>query len=241
MKSLCAAAAAILMATAASAATLSPVNLADATQYESSAQLFSVEIKRDQIVKNGGGNGKDAFLRNGTETNTPASENVAWGASGTSYAWSLGYDGNIAKLTFGSASMTRDISPDGVWNALGVSVRAFDPARFSSVTTTLTITKANGTALSTALLRTFTNGDLFGTFALNDLGPITSLEGSLQFSFTAVPNANGSPNSRVGVNLYALQVTPAAVPLPATLTLFAPVLAAFGLLARRRRRMAPLQ
>lgn len=238
MKVLPAALAAFLFAQAAAAATLTPVDLTDTKRYESSTQLFGVEIKRDQNVQNSGGSGKDAFLRNSTNPNTPASMNVAWGASGTSYGWSLGYDGDTARLAFGTQSTTLDIAPDGRWNALSVYARALDASKFASVTTTFTITRANGAALSAPLILSATNGNTSGTFALSDLGKITSLDGTLSFAFALKQGAAGSPNSRVGVQFGALDVTPAAVPLPATLSLFAPALGLLAVLRRRRRGMA---
>ena len=70
MKFFLAALAFALVGGTAQAATILPVNLSDTALFESSRQLFGVEIKRDQNVQNSGGSGKDAFLRDGTDTNT---------------------------------------------------------------------------------------------------------------------------------------------------------------------------
>lgn len=223
----------------AQAATLLPVDLTDTARFESSRQLFGAEIKRDQNVQNSGGSGKDAFLRDGTDPNTPASFNVGWGVSGTSYAWSLGYDGNAATLMLGSTSTTLNVA-DGNWNAFSLYVRALDDARFSSVTTNFSITKVNGSDLLAPLSVSATNGNTPGTFALDGLGPISSLQGTLAFSFTLKPGANGSPNSRVAVNFGAIEAVPVppAVPVPAALPLLASVIGGLAFLSRRQRKTA---
>ncbi len=239
MKFFLAALAFALVGGTAQAATILPVNLSDTALFESSRQLFGVEIKRDQNVQNSGGSGKDAFLRDGTDTNTSASFNVGWGASGTSYAWSLGYDGTAATLMLGSTSTTLNVA-DGNWNAFSLYVRALDDARFSSVMTSFSITKVNGADLLAPLSLSATNGNTPGTYALDGLGPITSLQGTLAFSFTLKPGANGSPNSRVAVNFGAIEAVPVppAVPVPAGLPLLASVIGGLAFLSRRQRRAA---
>jgi hypothetical protein len=239
MKFFLAALAFALVGGTAQAATILPVNFSDTALFESSRQLFGVEIKRDQNVQNSGGSGKDAFLRDGTDTNTSASFNVGWGASGTSYAWSLGYDGTAATLMLGSTSTTLNVA-DGNWNAFSLYVRALDDARFSSVMTSFSITKVNGADLLAPLSLSATNGNTPGTYALDGLGPITSLQGTLAFSFTLKPGANGSPNSRVAVNFGAIEAVPVppAVPVPAGLPLLASVIGGLAFLSRRQRRAA---
>jgi hypothetical protein len=229
-----------LVGGAAQAATLLPVDLTDTARFESSRQLFGAEIKRDQNVQNSGGSGKDAFLRDGTDPNTSASFNVGWGVSGTSYAWSLGYDGNLATLTLGSATTSVNVSADGNWNAFSLYVRALDSDRFSSVTTSFSITKVNGSDLLAPLSVSATNGNTPGAFALDGLGAITSLQGTLAFSFTVKPGANGSPNSRVAVNFGAIEAVPVptAVPVPAALPLLASVIGGLAFLSRRQRKAA---
>lgn len=239
MKFFLAALAFALVGGTAQAATILPVNLSDTALFESSRQLFGVEIKRDQNVQNSGGSGKDAFLRDGTDTNTSGSFNVGWGASGTSYAWSLGYDGTAATLMLGSTSTTLNVV-DGNWNAFSLYVRALDDARFLSVMTSFSITKVNGADLLAPLSLSATNGNTPGTYALDGLGPITSLQGTLAFSFTLKPGANGSPNSRVAVNFGAIEAVPVppAVPVPAGLPLLASVIGGLAFLSLRQRRAA---
>lgn len=233
-KSLLAAIAVSVAATGAQAATLSAIDLSDASKYVSSAKLFTTEMKRDRTLAGGQG-GHDVFLRNAESFATPASYNVNWGASGTSYAWSLGYDGATATLAFGGVSRLLDISPDGTWNALRVYMRADDAGRFTSSAARLTVTSANGAALTAPLALVATDGQFDQAFALKRLGALTSISGTLDFSFTPRVGASGSPNGRLSVSLKALDVTPAAVPVPAALPMLATALGAMVLVRRRRK------
>ncbi len=236
MKTFFAVVALLTMSTTAQSATLVPIDLTDATRIESARSLFGAEIKRDQNVNDNGARGNDAFLRDATSPSA-SSFNVGWGVSGTAYAWSIGYDGNIATLSLGSESKLVDVS-DGTWNALSLFVRASDDALFSTVTTLLSITKANGSDLLAPLAVSATNGNTPGTFSLDGLGPISSLEGTLSFSFATIPGATGSPNSRVAVNFGAIEAVPAAVPVPAGLPLLVSAIGAVAVLSRRRRKAA---
>lgn len=223
-----------LAAVPSQAATLTAIDPTDAARFAGSSKLFTTEMKRDQNVHNSGARGHDIFLRNGEAFAGP-SFNQPWGASGSIYDWSLAYDGDIAVMTFAGQSRKLDVSPDGTWNAITFFLQADSPL-FSSATTTLGVTSVNGVAAPLTLAVTGTGKGF--SFALDRLSALTEVSGTLRFDFVVAPDARGTPNSNLGVSIKALEVTPAAVPVPASLPLLLSGVAAVGLAARRRRRAA---
>jgi hypothetical protein len=199
--------------------------------------LFTTEIKRDQNVQNAGRRGHDGFLNNGGNV---ASINHFWGPSNSVDTWSLGYDGDIATLMLDGRSASLNIGPDGVWNAMTFFLRADPAAQFTTSTTTVTVTHVNGVLLDTLLSMSVTLGQQsFAAFALPNFGTITSIAGTVRFNFTLAPGASGSPNSRLGFGVSAMNVTPVPpmppVPLPAAAPPMLAGLVLLGLAARRRR------
>jgi hypothetical protein len=246
-----------LAAAPAGAATLSAVDILDprivvqddGQGTPETQALFSSEVKRDQQVQNNGQSGHDLFLRDSTGR-TVRSSNFGWGASGTTYAWTYVYDGTTAGLTVGNSSIAGN-APGGTpgnsqgagagqatgssWNVLSFFLRADDTTRFSSSTVTVSVTAANGTALSTPLTLSVTNGQQTSPwYALDSFSAISSLSGTLRFDFALLAGARNSPNSRLAFSLSAQHVTPVSgVPLPgAGLSLLG---ALVGLAAVRRR------
>jgi hypothetical protein len=224
-------------ACSAQAATLSQIDLADTTRYLGASQLFSSEIKRDENVQDNGQRGQDAFLRNAEDSATPASWNFDWGRTGSVYNWVLAYDGNIASLTLGGITRNLDITPDGTWNAVRFFLNASDASRFTTSTTDVSIETVNGAAIA-PFARSSTDGIFDAAFALDNLATITSLSGTIAFSFQTKAGATGSPNGRLAVNIKALDVVPTAVPVPAALPMLGGGIAALAMIARRKRRRA---
>lgn len=201
------------------------------------SKLFGTEIKRDQNVQNNGQRGHDAFLRNGSTTNG-ASFGFFWGNSGTTYDWSLYYDGNLATLSIGDESATINVNPDAPWNVVSFFLRADDTTRFDTSSVTLTTTTANGQALSVPYVATATDGQVTTpALALDNFTPINNIGGKLAFSFTPKPGASGTPNSRLSAGVTGTNVTPTppAVPLPAALPLLLAGLGGLAVAGRRRR------
>ena len=198
-------------------------------------KLFTTEIKRDQNVDNNAQRGHDVFLRNGEGFSGP-SFNVNWGASGTSYDWSVSYDSDEAFLTFaGFDPIKIDVDPDGDWNAFQFFVRASDNTRFENESTTVTVDEINGMATVFEAIGDG-NGAFDKAFTLSDLSVIETIRGTVTFDFDILDGAKGSPNSRLAFNLKALSIDPAVVPVPAALPLFLTALAGLGAVARRRRK-----
>jgi hypothetical protein len=216
---------------AASANTLINVNPADLV---SSDKLFRSEWKRDRNVNNNSQRGHDIFLRNGAIGDAGPSLGVDWGVSGTSYEWTLSYDSDGATLEFGTETLTIDVDPDGDWNAVEFFLRA-DASQFDTSTSTVNIETVNGHATG-GFTRSVTDGQFSGIFALDGFGTISSLSGTMSFDFDVASGANESPNSRLAVNVKALQVAP--IPVPPALALGALALGGLGLYGRRQRRAA---
>lgn len=200
-------------------------------------KLFTTEIKRDENVNNNSQRGHDVFLRNNEET-TGESFNVDWGASGSTYEWSVSYDGDNAFLTFGAFDpISIDVSPDGSWNAFQLFVRADDGDRFETASTTVTVDEINGMDASLEAIGAL-DGSFDKAFTLSDLTVIETIRGTVTFDFDPFDGASGSPNSRLGFSLKALYVVdPAVVPVPAALPLLLSGLAGLGLMARRRKKV----
>lgn len=216
-----AAAALLLFALPVSAATLSSIPTGQGTK------LFTTEIKRDQNVNNNSQRGNDVFLRNGEGFSGP-SFNVNWGASGTEYDWSLSYDGDQATLVFDGVSRMIDVMPDGNLNALQFFVQARDLNRFVTSTTSVFVDMVNDMAASELISATDGTADV--AFLADET--ITSVSGRVSFLFDVADGATGSPNSRLGFSVKALDVAP--VPLPAGLPLLLAGLGGFALLRKRR-------
>ncbi len=68
MKRIIAALAFTILGSAGQAATLLPITLTDPTKVETARQLFGVRSSATRTSTTTAGSGKDAFLRNGTET-----------------------------------------------------------------------------------------------------------------------------------------------------------------------------
>jgi hypothetical protein len=232
---LLAAALAILVAGAAAAAPLNPVDLSDPSVATDRRRLFTAEFKRDQNVENPGARGHDIFLRDGDRQDPAAGPafNQSWGASGSVYRWSLAYDGDTATLTFHGVTRTLDVSADGTWTALGFFLNASSD-KFSSATLRVALADVNGGPSDDAV--TVTGGTRGVTLALGGLSPIRSIAGTLAFDFVRAPGATGSPNGRLGLTVAAIAATPAPVPLPAALPALLAGLGALVLAARRRAR-----
>lgn len=206
---------------------------------ETPTAIFNTEIKRDQVISTGGNSGQDVFLRDGDNSPLVSTNRNNWGPSGTSYNFSLGYDGDIATLAVdGASTLMLDIDTDGVWNAVSFFVRADQANQYSSATTTLTITEANGMALDSPFTASGTIGSQFsGLFALDTMQVLSSISGFFQFDFVAT-GAGGSPNSRLAVNIAGANVPVNAVPVPAALPLLLTGIAGLGFVARRRKAAA---
>lgn len=216
-----AAAALTLFAVPATAATLSPIPIGQGTK------LFTTEIKRDQNVNNSSQRGNDVFLRNAEGFSGP-SFNVNWGASGTEYDWSLSYDGDEATLVFDGVSRMIDVMPDGNLNALQFFLQARDTTRFVTSTTSVIVDMVNNMMTSESI--SVTDGTTDVAFLADET--ITSVSGRVSFVFDVANGASGSPNSRLGFSIKALDVTP--VPLPAGLPLLLAGLGVFAFLRKRR-------
>ncbi|MEM9352627.1 MAG: PEP-CTERM sorting domain-containing protein [Planctomycetota bacterium] len=205
------------------AATLNPISP------PSDTKLFTTEIKRDEEV-DGPQRGHDAFIVNAGDSSVNSAP-FNWGASGTTYDWSVAYDGNTATLGFsGGISLPLDIDPDGVWNAIKIITRSNDTTNFSAAKVTVVVEDANGSPLD-APQSFMAELDQFNevTLALSDGSNFTSLAGTITWDFTPAPGAGGTPNSRYAFNLKALT----AIPEPGTFGLALASLA--GLAVRRQR------
>lgn len=222
MSRVAAAIAASMLAVPASAATLSSIATGQGSK------LFTTEIKRDQNVDNGAQSGTDIFLRNGDGFSGP-NFNFNWGDSGTEYGWSLSYDGDSATFVFGGRSLMIDVMPDGNLNGLQFFAQAKDMTRFDTSTTSVFVDMVNGMAASESIIATDGTSDV--AFLADET--IISVSGRVSFLFEVADGASGSPNSRLGFSLKALDVDVPAVPLPAGLPL---LLAGLGGLAVLRRR-----
>jgi len=219
-----------ITASAADAITLKAIDAGDAPK------LFTTEVKRDQNVSGSESpRGDDVFLRIAGDFSQTTSAGNRWGAAGTSYDWSLSYDGDLASLTVDGIGNVEnvDIDPDGTWNAFKFFVKADDAARFETATTTVTLSAVNGTALGSNLVVSATDGGTEGTWSLSDNATITSLSGTLVFDFDLLDGATGSPNSRLQFSVKAYEVAP--VPLPAGLPLMLAGVGAFAYLRRRAK------
>lgn len=208
-------------------------------------ELFNTEIKRDQNMHDGGQRGHDMFVRNGGGS-AGASAPIAWGGSGTVYAWSLAYDGDHAALTVGSTTRSIDVTPDGDLDAIRIIARAIDTTRFTHATVAVTITSVNGA--QAAGLTTFTANfsELASwTIRTSDFAEFHSIGGTLAFTFETNSGATGSPNSQFAFVMKGLDATLAAGDTPASgpgsnAVVAPPALVLFGLgaiavLVRRRR------
>lgn len=200
------------------------------TSAEEVAKLFTTEIKRDKAA-NGANLGKDVFLRNQDDFVGPSAD-VNWGPSGTSYDWSLSYDGDNAMLgvQFAGAPLNLNVTPDGLLNAVKVITRSTDSNRHASATVTVVIDEVNGSPLAvprveTASLVQFNEV----TLGLDSGDPFTSLSGTLTWDFEFAPGANGSPNSNFAFIIKGLTV----VPEPSSAIL---ALGAIAAMATNRRR-----
>ncbi len=206
------------------AATLNPISPPSTTE------IFNTEIKRDQQV-NGPVRGHDVFVRNGGGPGV-SSFPLTWGPSGTSYDWSIAYDGDTASITVNGTSRSVDADPDGVWNAIKIITRANDqdPPAFTAAKVTVVVEDANGSALDAPQSYMAELGEFNEiTLGLSDGSDFTSLAGTLTWDFTAAPGSTRTPNSRYAFNLKGLN----AVPEPGTFGLALVSLA--GLAVRRQR------
>lgn len=221
-------AAAVVSISSASAASLTEIGLGEGDK------LFTTEIKRDENVNNNSQRGSDVFLRNGEEFAGP-NFNVDWGPSGTTYEWTISYDGDQATLSFGGFNpINIDVNPDGVFNAFQLFVRADDANRLANEATTVTVDAINGMALDMSLSAIGNEMGAFDkAFTLSDLAAISTVSGTVSFAFDVLQGATGSPNSRLAFNFKALSVS--EVPVPAALPLLVSGIAGLGFASRRRR------
>lgn len=204
-----------------------------------SNKLFTTEVKFDQNVNNGATRGRDVFLRNGDSFTGPNAD-FTWPASGTTFDWSLSYDGNTASFVFGGLpALTLDVAPDGVWNAFRFDLRSSDDTRFDSASVTVDVTEVNGGALGTPETLSASLNDPFAVEDYQFMGfqGLTSLTGTMRFDYEVANGATGSPNGQLRFNIKALSVldppTTTDLPEPATFALFA--LGLVGLAAATRR------
>lgn len=195
--------------------------------------IFSTLMKRDKNVQNNGQSGPDVFVFDQTGVNG-ASQSVNWAASGTTYNWSVSYDGTTADLTFGSASRSLTVGQNMTWNAIKVYLVASDP-RFTTATTAISVDRVNGTAPTNPLQLSVTDAASSTAYALIRFDRIASLSGTLRYSFQALAGARGSPDDRLAFRMEALQLVPTSVPVPAALPMMVGGLAVLGAVGRRRR------
>jgi hypothetical protein len=200
-------------------------------------KIFTTEIKRDHGVDKGQGRGRDAFLRNG-ESSDGESIDIKWDKSGTSYDWSVWYDGDVAVLEVAGQGRKLDVKEDGRWNAVQFFLRADNIKLFNWSALTVVADKVNGEKLDQAIKIGAKNEQVNAVFALDKFDRIESLSGSFLFDFELAKGGNGSPNSQLSFNLKAWEVQPTAVPLPAGLPLLAGGFGLLAVLARRRCRSA---
>ncbi len=203
-----------------------------------SAKLFTTEVKFDKNVNNNSQRGHDVFLRNGSQFSGP-STNFAWPASGTTFNWSLSYDGNTASFVFGGLpALTLDVNPDGNWNAFRFDLKSSDTNRFDSATVAVSVTGVNGGAVTPVNLSASLSSNVVEDYQFMSFQSLDSLTGTMRFDYDPKDGATGSPNSRLRFNIKALSVlnppTTTDLPEPATLGLF--VLGLGGLAAGARRR-----
>ena len=230
-----AAVSAVTIAMSAGAASAAPMGLTEIFTGQGD-KLFTTEIKRDQNVNGGAQRGEDVFLRNGDSFQGP-SFNVNWGASGSTYEWSISYDNDEAVLSFGGFEpITLDVDPDGDWNAFQFFIRADDENRLENESTTVTVDEINGDSFAFSAVGD-EDGAFDRAFTLSDFSVIEIMRGTVTFDFDVAAGASGSPNSRFAFNLKALSVDdPTVVPIPAALPLFLSALAGLGVVTRRRRK-----
>jgi|GEM_PF-5213434 len=198
----------------------------------SSTKLFTTEVKFDQNVNNNSQRGHDVFLRNGEQFTGPSSNNF-WPGSGTTYNWSLTYDGNTASFVFGGLpALTLDVNPDGNWNAFRLDLASTDSNRFESASVSVSVTGVNGGALGASVDSSASLvGNTVADYQFNDFETLTSLTGTMRFDYVVADGETGSPNSRLRFNIKALSTT--QLPEPASLALF--TLGLVGLAAATRR------
>jgi hypothetical protein len=194
--------------------------------------LFTTQTRRNQNVQNSGQLGSDIDLLGASGTSL-ASKNFLWGASGTSYNWSLAFNGTNATLKVGSNTITTAVG-SGTWNVVSFFLRADDTSRFTTSTVTLSTLVANGELLTVPLVFSTTNSTLSSlNFALDGFSAITSLAGTMKFDFVRKTGATGSPADALSWGVKAQQVAP--VPLPAAMPMSLVALGLLGWAARRRR------
>jgi hypothetical protein len=237
-KTLCAAVfAAACAALPAGAATLTSIAPGQGTE------IFTTEFKRDENTLGNQQRGHDIFLRNAGEF-AGESTTLDWAGSGRRYDWSIGYDGDVATLLFRAGRseiirQTLDVTPDGHWNAFQFFISARDRGNnplFTTASTSVTVTSVNGMATSTTAQATkgVDGGVTDVAFWLGG-EKIEQITGSMTFDF-GTTDANGSPNSRLAVNVKALEVAP--VPVPAALPMLLAGLGGLAYVGRRRKRAA---
>lgn len=209
-------------------------------------QIFTTEIKRDQ-TGTGRLSGHDVFIRDG-DNNPIESENFTFGASGTSYDFMIGYDGDIASLDFNGAGAPGALSVDTdlnlEFNALRLVLKGDDDGKagFVNESTVVTIAEVNGMAVDQTFQAVEGGGKFSQIMALDELATISSIKGTVRFNFEG-GGLGGSPNSRMQFSVKALNlgssneqggaVTP--VPVPTPLALLLASMGGLGLLTRRRK------
>lgn len=236
--------------TAAAAMLLATVGIANALPLvavtpEKSGKIFTTEIKRDQNVQNTGRRGHDMFVRPG-DSFKGSSAGIKFGDSGTSYDWSLSYDGVTAELKVDDVIRSVDAPAIGVWNAIQFYVQARDGKRFDSSSTIVSVDTVNSISLAQPVSVAAKDGVTDTAFAQFGGVAFQSIAGTFMFDFDTAAGAKGSPNSRLGFSVKALSIDPGlipaidqsannvAVPVPAGALLMVPVLAAAGFVARRK-------
>lgn len=178
-------------------------------------KIFTTETKRDRNVSHnglydglGGQRGHDIFLRTGDTFSGP-SRNVSWGASGTTYNWSMSYNGDLAQFTFGDSVLNLDVAAadDGNWNALTLIVNSRDSKRFESASVQVNIDTVNGMAAAGNTIFSASLVEWNETqLVMAGGGTFTSLSGTLRFDYDVVAGATGSPNSRLALYVKGLQM-----------------------------------